>query len=107
MAIRHRKNSLFYKTLNGAKVGDAFMSLVSLRQPCVGGGKCRRGTAGGVHGRVTATRGKPKDGQSPAPGGAGDLRWMGSLLGEMGRRGRGPGHGGGTESSGGRASVSL
>ena len=28
MAIRHRKNSLFYKTLNGAKVGDAFMSLI-------------------------------------------------------------------------------
>ena len=28
MSIRHRKNSLFYKTLNGAKVGDAFMSLI-------------------------------------------------------------------------------
>lgn len=27
-AILHRKNSLFYKTLNGAKVGDIFMSLV-------------------------------------------------------------------------------
>lgn len=27
-AILHRKNSLFYKTLNGAKVGDAFMSLI-------------------------------------------------------------------------------
>jgi hypothetical protein len=28
MAIRHRKNSLFYKTLNGARVGDVFMSLI-------------------------------------------------------------------------------
>lgn len=27
-AILHRKNSLFYKTLNGAKIGDAFMSLI-------------------------------------------------------------------------------
>ena len=26
--IVHRKNSLFYKTLNGAKVGDVFMSLI-------------------------------------------------------------------------------
>jgi transposase len=27
-AILHRKNALFYKTLNGAKVGDVFMSLI-------------------------------------------------------------------------------
>ncbi len=27
-AIVHRKNSLFYKTLNGAKAGDVFMSLI-------------------------------------------------------------------------------
>lgn len=27
-AILHRKNSLFYKTLNGARVGDLFMSLI-------------------------------------------------------------------------------
>ena len=27
-AILHRKNSLFYKTLNGARVGDIFMSLI-------------------------------------------------------------------------------
>jgi hypothetical protein len=27
-AIRHRKNSLFYKTENGAGVGDLFMSLI-------------------------------------------------------------------------------
>jgi transposase len=27
-AILHRKNALFYKTLNGARVGDAFMSLI-------------------------------------------------------------------------------
>jgi hypothetical protein len=27
-SILHRKNSLFYKTLNGAKVGDLFMSLI-------------------------------------------------------------------------------
>jgi len=28
MAIRHRKNSLFYKTLRGAEVGDLYMSLI-------------------------------------------------------------------------------
>lgn len=28
MAIRHRKNSLFYKTLRGAYVGDLYMSLI-------------------------------------------------------------------------------
>jgi hypothetical protein len=28
MAILHRKNALFYKTLNGARVGDLFMSLI-------------------------------------------------------------------------------
>ena len=28
MAIRHRRNSLFFKTQNGAKVGDLFMSLI-------------------------------------------------------------------------------
>ena len=27
-AIRHRKNSLFYKTLKGAEVGDIYMSLI-------------------------------------------------------------------------------
>ena len=27
-AIQHRKSSMFYKTLNGARVGDLFMSLV-------------------------------------------------------------------------------
>ena len=27
-AIRHRRNSLFYKTENGARVGDLFMSLI-------------------------------------------------------------------------------
>ena len=27
-AILHRKNSLFYKTCNGAYVGDLFMSLI-------------------------------------------------------------------------------
>ena len=27
-AIRHRKNSLSYKTLRGAQVGDVFMSLI-------------------------------------------------------------------------------
>ncbi len=27
-AITHRKNSLFYKTLNGARVGDMFMSII-------------------------------------------------------------------------------
>ena len=28
MAIRHRKNSLFYKTMQGAEVGDLSMSLI-------------------------------------------------------------------------------
>jgi transposase len=28
MAIRHRRNSLFYKTANGARVGDIFMSFI-------------------------------------------------------------------------------
>jgi transposase len=28
LAIRNRKNALFYKTLNGAAVGDLFMSLI-------------------------------------------------------------------------------
>jgi hypothetical protein len=28
MAIRNRKNALFYKTMNGAGVGDLFMSLI-------------------------------------------------------------------------------
>ena len=28
MAILHRKNSLSYKTLHGAKVGDIFMSVI-------------------------------------------------------------------------------
>jgi hypothetical protein len=27
-AILHRRNSLFYKTLNGARVGDVFMTLI-------------------------------------------------------------------------------
>ena len=27
-AILHRKNAYFYKTLNGARVGDLFMSLI-------------------------------------------------------------------------------
>ena len=27
-AVLHRKNSLFYRTLNGAQVGDLFMSLI-------------------------------------------------------------------------------
>ena len=27
-AILHRRNSLFYKTLNGARVGDIFMTLI-------------------------------------------------------------------------------
>ena len=29
MAILHRKNSLSYKTLNGARTGDLFMSLIN------------------------------------------------------------------------------
>ena len=33
-AILHRKNSLFYRTLNGAQVGDLFMSLIHTCQLC-------------------------------------------------------------------------
>ena len=33
-SILHRKNSLFYKTLNGAHVGDIFMSLIYTCQLC-------------------------------------------------------------------------
>ena len=33
-AIIHRKNSLFYKTENGARVGDAFMSLIHTAKLC-------------------------------------------------------------------------
>ncbi len=33
-AILHRKNSLFYKTKNGAEVGDLFMSLIHTCELC-------------------------------------------------------------------------
>lgn len=33
-AIVHRKNSLFYRTLNGAHVGDVFMSLIHTAELC-------------------------------------------------------------------------
>lgn len=33
-AIRHRKNSMFYKTLDGAKVGDIYMSLIHSCELC-------------------------------------------------------------------------
>lgn len=33
-AIRHRKNSLFYKTKNGARMGDLFMSLIHSCELC-------------------------------------------------------------------------
>lgn len=33
-AIRHRDNSLFYKTLNGAKIGDFFMSVIHTCRLC-------------------------------------------------------------------------
>jgi transposase len=33
-AILHRKNSLFYKTQNGARVGDIFMSLIHTAELC-------------------------------------------------------------------------
>jgi transposase len=33
-AILHRKNSLFYKTRNGARVGDIFMSLIHTAELC-------------------------------------------------------------------------
>jgi transposase len=33
-AILHRKNALFYKTLNGARVGDVFMSLIHTAELC-------------------------------------------------------------------------
>ena len=33
-AVLHRKNALFYRTLNGAHVGDLFMSLIHTCQLC-------------------------------------------------------------------------
>jgi hypothetical protein len=33
-AIRHRDNSLFYKTVNGAKIGDFFMSVIQTCRLC-------------------------------------------------------------------------
>jgi len=33
-AILHRKNALFYKTENGARVGDIFMSLIHTAELC-------------------------------------------------------------------------
>jgi len=33
-AILHRKNSLFYKTENGVRVGDLFMSLIHTCELC-------------------------------------------------------------------------
>ena len=33
-AVMHRKNALFYRTLNGAQVGDLFMSLIHTCQLC-------------------------------------------------------------------------
>jgi len=33
-AIRHRRNSLFYKNLKGAQVGDIYMSLIYTCQLC-------------------------------------------------------------------------
>jgi transposase len=33
-AVLHRKNALFYRTLNGAQVGDLFMSLIQACQLC-------------------------------------------------------------------------
>jgi transposase len=32
--VLHRKNSLFYRTLHGAQVGDLFMSLIHTCQLC-------------------------------------------------------------------------
>ena len=33
-AVLHRKNALYYRTLNGAEVGDLFMSLIHTCQLC-------------------------------------------------------------------------
>jgi hypothetical protein len=33
-AVLHRKNALFYRTLNGAEVGDLFVSLIHTCQLC-------------------------------------------------------------------------
>jgi transposase len=33
-AVLHRKNALFYRSLNGAQVGDLFMSLIHTCQLC-------------------------------------------------------------------------
>jgi transposase len=34
MAVLHRKNALFYRTLHGAEVGDLFMTLIHTCQLC-------------------------------------------------------------------------
>lgn len=44
-AILHRKNSLFFKTMNGAPVGDTFMSLIHTCE-LNGGAQYRRGEIG-------------------------------------------------------------
>jgi hypothetical protein len=33
-AVLHRKNALFYRTLNGAQAGDLFMSLIHTCELC-------------------------------------------------------------------------
>ena len=33
-AILHRKNAYFYKTVNGARVGDLFLSLIHTAELC-------------------------------------------------------------------------
>ena len=33
-AVLHRKNALFYRTLNGAQLGDLFMSMIHTCQLC-------------------------------------------------------------------------
>ena len=33
-AIRHRNNSLLYRTLNGARVGDIYMSIIHTAELC-------------------------------------------------------------------------
>ena len=46
-AILNRKNALFYKTLNGAGVGDLFMSLIHT---------CELNGAAGVASRASVSR---------------------------------------------------
>ena len=55
-AVLHRKNALFYRTLNGAEVGDLFMSLIHT---------CELGGANSFHYLTQLQRHAPRVAASP------------------------------------------